>query len=246
VTDFWLLAGLKRKMPKETKNHVPLIMASIILARNPENYGLPGELEAPIAFDRITVPKRISLKTAASALNVSVDELKQLNPALKTASTPPDYPDFELKVPAGMAESFTEKLASLPAVDPKTERIFEGEHTIRSGDTLSAIAARYRTTVAELQAANRLRSPNSLLRVGAVLQVPARATTRTAAPAPPPASNGGSRHQVKSGETLGSIAQFYGVSVEALQRANGMMTTFLRAGTWLQIPSQQTAAGNKL
>jgi membrane-bound lytic murein transglycosylase D len=246
VTDFWLLAGLKRRMPKETKNHVPLIMASIILARNPENYGLPGELEAPVAFDRITVSKRISLKTAASTLNVSLDELKQLNPALKTLSTPPNYPDFELKVPAGMGEDFTEKLASLPAVDPKTERIFEGEHRVRNGDTLSGIAARYRTTVAELQAANRLRSPNAL-RVGDVLQVPARTTVRPAAPAAPPAAtNAGSRHQVKSGETLVSIAQFYGVSVGALQQANGMRTTFLRAGTWLQIPSQQTAAGNRL
>ncbi|RPH28908.1 lytic transglycosylase domain-containing protein, partial [bacterium] len=40
--DFWNLAQMNRRgMPAETKNHVPLIMASIILARNPEKYGLP-------------------------------------------------------------------------------------------------------------------------------------------------------------------------------------------------------------
>jgi len=243
VTDFWLLAGLKRRMPKETKNHVPLIMASIILARNPENYGLPAELEPPVAFDRVTVSKRISLKTVSSALNVSVDELRQLNPALKTGSTPPDYPDFELKVPAGLGGYFTEMLASLPAVDPKTERMFDGEYKVRSGDTLSAIAARYRTTVAELQAANHLRSPHSL-RAGAVLQVPERTNVRPS-PAPLSASNSGTRHQVKPGETLQSIARIYGVSVETLQRANGMMNTFLPAGTWLQIPPKENPPGNK-
>jgi membrane-bound lytic murein transglycosylase D len=245
VTDFWLLAGSKRRMPKETKNHVPLIMASIILARNPENYGLPVELEAPITCDRIAVSKRINLKTAASTLNVSLDELKQLNPALKTYSTPPDYPNFELNVPAGMGVYFNEKLASLPAVDPKTDPVFTGEHKVKSGDTLSSIAAKYRTTVAELQAANNLRSPNSL-RVGTLLQVPAPRTNARPAPAPPLAPGSGSRHQVKSGETLASIAQFYGVSIEALQRANRLISTSLQAGTWLQIPPQETAPSSRL
>ena len=245
VTDFWLLAESKRRMPKETKNHVPLIMASIILARNPENYGLPVELEAPTGCDRITVSKRINLKTAASALNVSLDELKQLNPALKTTLTPPDYPNFELNVPAGMGVYFDAQLASLPAVDPKADPGFTGDHKVKSGDTLSSIAARYRTTVAELQAANNLRSPNSL-RVGTLLQVPAPRTTARPAPAPAPASGAGSRHRVKTGETLASIAQFYGVSIAALQKANGMMSISLQAGTWLQIPPQETAPGNRL
>ena len=245
VTDFWLLAESKRRMPKETKNHVPLIMASIILARNPENYGLPVELEAPIGCDRITISKRINLKTAASALNVSLDELKQLNPALKTTLTPPDYPNFELNVPAGMGVYFDAQLASVPAVDPKADPGFTGNHKVKSGDTLSSIAARYRTTVAELQAANNLRSPNSL-RVGTLLQVPAPRTTARPAPAPAPASGAGSRHQVKTGETLASIAQFYGVSIAALRKANGMMSISLQAGTWLQIPPQETAPGNRL
>ena len=245
VTDFWLLAGSKLRMPKETKNHVPLIMASIILARNPENYGLPVELESPVACDRITVSKRINLKTAASTLNVSLDELRRLNPALKSTSTPPDYPDFELNVPAGMGVYFNEKLASLPAVDPKADPVFGGEYKVKSGDTLSSIAAKYRTTVAELQAANNVRSPKSL-RIGTLLQVPAPRTTVRPVPAPPPASGSGSRHQVKSGETLASIAQFYGVSLEALQRANGIMSASLQIGAWLQIPPPETAPGNRL
>ena len=160
-------------MPDETKNHVPLILASIILAHNPEKYGLSLEFEPPQAYDRVTVSKRVNLRAVAKALDVSVDVLQNLNPALKTLYTPPDDPHFELKVPEGMGADLAEKLASLPAADLKADPSFDGKYRVQPGDTLTEIAAHYRVRVEDLEAANNINSPRSL-RAGALLVVPTK------------------------------------------------------------------------
>jgi membrane-bound lytic murein transglycosylase D len=241
VTDFWRLASLKRRMPQETKNHVPMVMASIILARNPEKYGLPLELEPPVSYDRVTISKRVNLKAVAKVLDVSVDVLKKLNPALRTSYTPPGDPNFELNVPAGMGADFAEKLAALSLADLRADPEFNGRYKVKAGETLTSIAARYGVSVEELQTANGLSSPKSL-RAESLLRVPtAGPATRSTAQS----ADFNSRHQVKVGETLTAIAQQYGVSVAALQKANNIQSgELLRAGSWLKVPSTSSAAGS--
>ena len=243
VTDFWNLANQKQKMPEETKNHVPLIMASIILARNPEKYGLPVELEPPLAYDKVAITKRINLKAAAKALDVPVDVLTKLNPALRSTYTPPDYPDFILKVPAGMGEDFHAKLASLPAADLRADPEFNGRYKVQPGETLSGIAARFGVPVEDLQMANSLSSPK-LLQAGAWLIVPATGSAARAATKPlqsPPFSG---NYQVKPGDTLTEIAKQYHVTVAALQQANNLNALeSLKVGTWLKVPVIPAQAG---
>jgi membrane-bound lytic murein transglycosylase D len=243
VSDFWNLANQKRKMPEETKNHVPLIMASIILARNPDKYGLPVELEPPLAYDKVAITKRINLKAAAKALDIPVEALTRLNPALKSAYTPPDYPDFTLNVPAGMGQDFLEKLASLPAADLRVDPVFNGRYKVQAGETLSGIAARFGVSVEDLQMANSLPSPQSL-QAGAWLIVPAaRSAARPAAKplqSPPYSGN----YQVKSGDSLSEIAKRYNVTVAALQQANNLnAAAALKVGTWLKVPVTPAQAG---
>jgi len=252
VTDFWRLTELKRKMPAETKNHVPLIMASIILARNPEKYGLPAELEEPLQFERVAVTKRVSLKAAAAALDLPLEELKRLNPSIKGSYTPPDYPDFELNVPPGAGAGFAGKLASLSPANLKADPDFGGRYKVRPGDTLGQIAFRYRCAVEDLMSANDLRSAKSL-RAGSVLWVPGTAAPPRAASAPakpaaiPGIATGAGRiHQVQSGETLHYIAGLYGVSVQALQKLNRIRSPqSLQIGTLLQIPAPEGAPAER-
>jgi membrane-bound lytic murein transglycosylase D len=244
VSDFWNLANSKRKMPEETKNHVPLIMASIILARNPEKYGLPVELEPPLAYDKVKITRRINLKAAAKALDVPVDVLTRLNPALRSSYTPPDYPDFMLNVPAGMGDDFKEKLASLPAADLKADPEFNGRYKVQPGETLSGIAARFGVSVDALQMANNLSSPKSL-QAGAWLVVPATGAARrpAAQPASAPAANGA--HHVQAGDTLSSIARRYNVTVAALQQANNLESPgSLRNGAVLKVPTTRAETGS--
>jgi len=172
VNDFWDLMDLRRNFPKETKNHVPLIMASIILARNPQMYGLPTELEAPVLCDRVTLPRPIDLRAAAKALGTTVDTLKEINPELRSYYTPFGYSGYQLKVPLGKGDLLQGKLASLPIVKPEPARpLLSGRYRVRPGDTIHGIAAQHKTTASALLRANGLKAHESL-RVGMWLRVP--------------------------------------------------------------------------
>lgn len=111
-------------------------------------------------------------------------------------------------------------------------------HKVRPGETLGEIARRYRTTVAAIQHANGLRG--TTIRAGQTLRIP---TTRIPASPPPtrtaPAGQGGTTrtHTVQPGESLWSIAQKYGTTVEALQKANGLhRSATIYPGQKLRIP----------
>ncbi|MBN2319654.1 MAG: lytic transglycosylase domain-containing protein [Acidobacteria bacterium] len=113
IDDFWELVHTGQKLPKETKNHIPLIHASIILARNPEKFGLPLQLDAPLEYVEVSVSKAIDLRAAAEVLNTTVEELKHLNPSLRNLRTPAKYPDYRLKVPADSDVNLRERLVAL-------------------------------------------------------------------------------------------------------------------------------------
>ncbi len=96
-------------------------------------------------------------------------------------------------------------------------------HVVQSGETLAGIAARYGTTVAELMRLNSLRDPD-LIYAGQRLLI--RAGTA-----------GDKVHIVRRGQTLGSIARAYGVSVDDLRAANGLSGDLIFVGQRLRIPT---------
>ena len=113
--------------------------------------------------------------------------------------------------------------------------------TVRSGDTLSALATRHGTTVGALAAANALRSPDRI-RAGQRLTVPAAPTAAPAGPSAP-ADPASTTYAVRSGDTLGHIAQRSGTTVAALARANGLADPGrLRVGQRLVLPAATAAA----
>ena len=101
-----------------------------------------------------------------------------------------------------------------------------GSYVVKSGDTLSAIAADSNTSVAALVAANNISNPN-LIRVGQVLEIP-----------------GGSERDaplvyiVRSGDTLAEIALLFDRSLNVLAEANGIRNVnFIVSGESLTIPA---------
>lgn len=111
--DFWSIVRSGQEFPKETKNYIPLVHASIILARNPERFELPTELEPYLEYVEVAVPSPVELGAAAKVLNTTVEELKSLNPALRGTRTPAGYPGFRLKVPANSDMNLRERLVAL-------------------------------------------------------------------------------------------------------------------------------------
>jgi membrane-bound lytic murein transglycosylase D len=171
LSDFWQLVDLRQKLPEETKNHVPMIQASVILGKNPEKYGLPTKMDPPQEYVKVSVSKPIDLRAAAKVLSMSIDELKKLNPALSGLTTPANYPNFQLKVPVDSDPGMHKQLAALPLAKIKLPPENNSRHKVRAGETLAGIAARYHISVAELEKANKL-SPKKKLIVGTWLQVP--------------------------------------------------------------------------
>lgn len=109
-------------------------------------------------------------------------------------------------------------------------------HVVASGETLGVIANRYKATVAAIAKANNLDNPN-LIRVGQKLTIPSGGGSG--------GSSASGFHIVKSGETLGSIAKKYGLSVSALAEANGITNpNLIFIGTRLSLSGKSFVPGN--
>ena len=218
--DFWEHAR-RRVLPRETRSYVPLILAAIVIAKNPEEYGFEPPTTTPLEFDVVRVEYPVDLATAAKSAGVSVDDMKFLNPELRRWVTPLDSKNYALRVPKGTTEVFRAALANIP----EAERVRFGTHVVRRGDTLSQIASRYGTTIEALTAANDI-SRRSLIHPGQVLTVPVppgtgaqriRAVQRREAVA----ENGQEVYVVQRGDTLGEISTSFSMSLRALRELNG-------------------------
>jgi N-acetylmuramoyl-L-alanine amidase len=112
-----------------------------------------------------------------------------------------------------------------------------GLYTIKQGDTLSDIAARYHTTVAKLVEVNGLPGNGNLIIAGRALKVPGAAA----------GTGGGSgprHHTVVRGDTLSGIASRYGVAQATIARANHLPSSnIVMLGATLVIPGGSRSSG---
>jgi membrane-bound lytic murein transglycosylase D len=115
--DFWKLASTAQYLPRETREYVPLILAAIIVSKNPSQYGLEPVEAEPIAYDKVALPRAVDLRRVAEWTDTSIDEIRTLNPELRRWTTPVRYPQYEVKVPAGTAELLASRVASSPPAD---------------------------------------------------------------------------------------------------------------------------------
>jgi len=216
--DYWTMAE-RKLLPRETVNHVPSILAALIIFKNPERYGFDVVPDLPLKFDSVPMQFQVDLKVVAEAAGVSVEQLKELNPELKWGVTPGEPNGYTLKVPEGSGESVQAKLAALPA----SERLKLAHYRVKKGDTLGAIARRHGTSIEAIAQMNHLKRARSL-RINQDLIIPGAGWRgegrQVAGAAPKPAPSVASRHIVRRGESLSTIAQRYGVSVDDLRRWN--------------------------
>jgi membrane-bound lytic murein transglycosylase D len=228
-----------------------MILAAIVIARSPYEYGFDFEEEAAPAFETVTLPRPVDLRRVAEWSETPLDQIKALNPELRRWTTPVKDTRYELKVPAGTAalvsvrivESAQAELASLTF------------YTVKRGDTLALIAKKLGVTKTDLAEANYLRStarvvPGDTLMVpqevtAATVRVdrPAQAKARStvvASSEPPRSAASGDRvkvsYQVKRGDTLVSIAQRFKTTVALVKGWNPDLSgDRLKAGAHLTV-----------
>jgi membrane-bound lytic murein transglycosylase D len=257
-TDFWQLSASKRYLPRETRDYVPLILAAVVIARNPAQYGLAvAEPEIPRA-EQVTVYGPIDLRKVAEWAGVSAEVIQDLNPELRRWTTPVRATDYQLNVPEGTA---TQILAALTTAEPE-DLVSFNRYSVKKGETISTIAKKLKVSRTDLAEANYL-STKARLDAGQQLIIPLAPTTilaaRTESPAPvaesrsvdavvasnvrPQAVQNASAassvsrvtHRVKRGETLFSIARLYQTTVTALKQWNRISGSAIKIGQRLTI-----------
>jgi membrane-bound lytic murein transglycosylase D len=232
--DFWQLAQT-HAIKKQTQTYVPAVLAATLIAKNPLHYGFDLVYESPLAYERITLDRPISLLALAKASEIPLEDLQHLNPELKRSITPRQPDGYELKVPVGTRETMLAVLPAVPAAKlPPIHR-----YIVRRGDTLPKIAKRFGVRADELAALNGL-PPNAAVKPRRSLEIPEReprvAHAKAPATKPEPAAAPKS-YRVQGGDTLYAIARRHGTTVEELSAANNLASSAtIKPGDRLTIP----------
>ena len=161
--NFWDMHR-SRWLRDQTKNYVPEMCAAVLVGRFPERYGLKVEQLAPYVYETVEVDHMTSLPVLARFSGADVEVLRELNPELLRASTPPGH--YALRVPPGTGGATARALARIPV----NQRLDFKNYKIRKGDTLLKLAARFKVGTEDLLAANDL--SKAQFRVGRVIKVP--------------------------------------------------------------------------
>ncbi len=249
-TCFWDLSQY-RYLRSETKNYVPRFLAALTIAKEPDQYGFSDvRYDEPLLYETVRVPDATDLAVIARGCGASLALMNTLNPQLRRGCTPPEYPDYEVKIPRGTKERFLDYYARL---DPAKRLTFR-RHRIQKNETLSHIALRYGISVNSIVTINHLHSRHTI-REGKSLIIPLPASYKVVAQARPARkpvklpdlSGQGYRkvvHVVEPGDSLWQIARRYGVSVSSLRKWNRQYrSSSIRPGqnivVWLEDPSPQ-------
>jgi membrane-bound lytic murein transglycosylase D len=230
--DFW-----KLRLPRETRNYVPLFMAATIIAKQPEKYGFYPKYESALEYDVVEVSRCISFNNISAKTGIPVADLELLNPELRRGVTPPHTKEYKLRIPRGFESKFLASYDEIPS-EQQTNWV---KHRIRRGETVSTIARKYGVSQASIVQANKL-GRRKRIYAGRTLMIP---TTGKSSYSPKRSSSRNNievstngKYRVKYGDTLWDIAEAHGVSVTALKRANRLSSNKIYAGRILNIPTR--------
>jgi membrane-bound lytic murein transglycosylase D len=227
--DFWELYK-RNNLPAETKNYVPEILAAIIIANHPTQYGFDEvTLDPPVLTDTVTINSSVDLRLVSDLVGAPIDVLTALNPSLLRMVTPPDTA-FDLHLPAGMATLFQQRIELIP----ESKRNAWRYHHVLADDTLESVARTYRISAAELAAANQLDGSKNIAGMEGLV-VP---LAPTASPATRMVM-----YTARKGDTLVTIADRFGVSLNQLRQWNKIEGVKVEAGRRLHVAEPASTPG---
>ncbi len=235
-------------LPRETRGYVPGFIATAMIGLNPEEFGFERKYEGePYSYDVVEVDGLMPLDALSEATGISVDELKEFNPELLRWATPPGN-KYPLKIPTGKKEEFLIAYKEIPKENRAQDMTV---HTVRSGESIGLIAQKYGTTVRGIYASND--NLSNVIHPGQKLVIPLPAgsagkisanrptnitnTSRsrsTSSRSSTPSNSSKLTYKVKTGDTVGHIAEWYDVRAFEIRAWNGIGNT-IRVGQNLTI-----------
>lgn len=223
-------------LPKETRNYVPNILATILIANSPAQYGFGHVRPAPpLQYDRIRVPASTNLGLIAQASDTSVQYIRYLNPQLRSNSTPPE--PYVVNVPPGKANDVVAVFRRIPASKINNTNLANSVQ----GESWQTISNRTGVGVAELMAANPgMKDPKGKVFVpvsGNKVNTIAYARPTTPSIAGP--SVLARIVKAQSGDTVAKLATRNGADPTEVAKYNGLLpNSVLGAGREIKIPSK--------
>lgn len=233
VANFWVAYPY---LPRETRNYVPNILATILIANNPNRYGFSHVRPAPqLTYDRIRVPSSTGLGIIAQASDTSVEYIRYLNPELRSNVTPPE--PYIVRVPAGRSNKVLAVMKRVPGGKGSNIAIA----SVMAGESLQNVANRTGVSLEQLQAVNGGAIPkDGKVVVPTNNKVNKTSYVRPSTPITSAPSSGGIRVvKAQSGDTVSTLAARIGVSAIEVAKFNGLFPdSKLAVGREIRIPSR--------
>ena len=232
ATNFWLAYPY---LPKETRDYVPNILATILIANNPNQYGF-GHIRpaAPLTYDRIRIPASTNLSLLAQASDTTVQYLRYLNPHLRGNITPPQ--PYIINVPPGKANGVVALFKRIPAAKINNTNLANSSN----GETWQNISNRTGVSVADLMAVNQgMTTPRGKVFVPvAGNNVQNTSYSRPTSSGPSMVENGVKTVKAKAGDTVQKVAERNNANPTEVAKFNGLLpNSVLGAGREIKIPS---------
>ena len=252
--NFWALSAGTRILPRETREYVPMILAAMVIARNPGQYGFQLATTNLEAHEAVKVVGPLDLRRVAEWTGTPVDEIERLNPELRRWTTPVRGATYELKVPKGTAAGLQQRIDAAP----ESDRVALNWHTVRPGETLVTISRNLRVSRSDLAEANYL-TVKSRVHTGEKLIIPRppaalmasqpdrptptvesrpaveRASIVSTAPTTDEPETVRRVYRVRRGDTLASIARTFAINVSSIKQWNRLRTNVINAGQRLTL-----------
>jgi membrane-bound lytic murein transglycosylase D len=233
---FW---DLFHQLPYETARYVPRFLATLLIIKDPQKYGMDLEAgsgrQVALAYESVEVNKSMKLQDIAQKIETSEEIINVLNAELRHKITP-DRP-YKLRVPLEMTGPLLKALDDIPQSErPYASarlRTIAVKHKVRQGETLASIAQKYKTSVSAIRKANHL-SKKEAVTAGQRLSVPIAASSgaRSADKGQKPEKS--AKYKVQKGDTLASLARLHDTTIAEIRKTNRLENDTLKIGQTLR------------
>ncbi len=167
-------------LPRETRGYVPSFIAATYAYEYHDLHGITmSDNVMPLATDTLTINKPMHFNQIATTIDMPIETLRMLNPQYRMDIVPALNKQYPIVLPQNRIATFLEKADSIYGKDTifmakyikpaqMNPKLFEEPqsitHKVKSGETLGGIARKYRVTVKQIMAWNKLR--NTTIRIG--------------------------------------------------------------------------------
>ena len=230
-TNFWDLT----RLPGQTRNYVPKILAFFLISKNPEKYGFNIISEPNLEWIDKEIDKQVSFQQISDITKIDIKTLQLYNPEIKRGILPPIESGnfYTLRLPKlGNFESFDSLFTLLK--EKKTEDFLVVEYTVKKGDNLSRIASKYRVKIQDITYMNKI-SDKKYLQPGQILQIPMQGYDEYMQTVLSSDKTKKILYEVKSGDTLSELAERFRTSQKKIKTWNGIRNDQIYIGRKLTI-----------